>query len=128
MSKNKTKQIIFSGNCCYRLLFHCSCCVVAAAATPVSYFSANILFPQDVIDEDGSAALEVLGRVQTWVARGSRLQWMSKYAHTKDFRYMTALGDMIDTWSITHAAVVVAVCAGQVGKKRQFLGTSNCQK
>ena len=80
-----------------------------------------------MIDEDGSAALEVLGRVQTWVARGSRLQWMSKYAHTKDFRYMTALGDMIDTWSITHAAVVVAVCAGQVGKKGRFLSTSNCQ-
>ncbi len=43
------------------------------------------------LEVDSERLLDVLAKVKAYLARGMRLQWMSKFAHNKDQRYMAAM-------------------------------------
>ena len=43
------------------------------------------------VEHNSGKILEALDRVRMYMAKSMRLQWMSKFAHNKDGRYMTAL-------------------------------------
>ena len=97
----------------------------------VDYTKLNELMREEWAEQatNASKALRLsLIKLQANAHRMSRLTWTIKTFLTKETGFVKAAGEMIDTWSVVHTALLMAIGVGQVTfLKRLFVSSRGSQ-